>query len=109
MGRQSRPLTGEAKPQGWPTGAAIRACEFRRSATLCIEVAKGSKPTIWTEASRDAPRGNAPARLSKCMEEEQRCQSLRTYISTVMPAHSRPRDGVATLAYVAGIHALLCA
>ena len=25
-----------------------------------------------------------------------------------MPAHSRPKDGVATLAYVAGIHALLC-
>ena len=34
MGRQSRPLTGEALPQGRPTGAAIRACEFRRSATL---------------------------------------------------------------------------
>src|SRR3954452_22015889 len=52
MDRQSRPQTGEAMPQGWPTGAAIRACEFRRSATLCIEVAKGSKPTIWTEARR---------------------------------------------------------
>jgi len=25
-----------------------------------------------------------------------------------MPAHSRPKDGVAALAYVAGIHALLC-
>jgi hypothetical protein len=25
-----------------------------------------------------------------------------------MPAHSRPKDGVATLAYVAGIHTLLC-
>jgi len=36
-------------PQGWPTGAAIRACEFRRSATLYFEVAKGSKPTIGTE------------------------------------------------------------
>ena len=24
-----------------------------------------------------------------------------------MPAHSRPKDGVATLAYVAGIHAFL--
>jgi len=24
----------------------------------------------------------------------------------VMPAHSRPKDGVASLAYVAGIHAL---
>jgi hypothetical protein len=28
--------------------------------------------------------------------------------SAVMPAHSRPKDGVATLAYVTGIHALLC-
>jgi hypothetical protein len=26
--------------------------------------------------------------------------------SAVMPAHSRPKDGVASLAYVAGIHAL---
>ena len=25
-----------------------------------------------------------------------------------MPAHRRPKDGVATLAYVMGIHALLC-
>jgi hypothetical protein len=25
--------------------------------------------------------------------------------SAVMPAHSRPKDGVALLAYVAGIHA----
>src|SRR6266478_1804923 len=34
MGRQSRPLTGEAMPQGRPTGAAFRAREFRRSASL---------------------------------------------------------------------------
>src|SRR5882724_11109403 len=34
MDRQSRPLTGEAMPQGRPTGAAFRAREFRRSATL---------------------------------------------------------------------------
>ena len=27
--------TGWAKPQGWPTVAAFRGCEFRRSATLC--------------------------------------------------------------------------
>ena len=26
--------------------------------------------------------------------------------SVVMPAHSRPKDGVASLAYVAGIHVL---
>ena len=44
----------------------VPARDFRRSATLYFEVAKGSKPTIWTEARRDAPRGNAPARLEKC-------------------------------------------
>jgi len=27
--------------------------------------------------------------------------------SAVMPAHSRPKDGVASLAYVAGIHVFL--
>src|SRR6185369_12991056 len=58
---RSLPLEGQAMPQGRPMGAAFRAREFRRSATLCIEVAKGSKPTIWTEARRDVPRGNAPA------------------------------------------------
>jgi hypothetical protein len=26
----------------------------------------------------------------------------------VMPGHSRPEDGVASLAYVPGIHALFC-
>jgi len=34
-------------------------------------------------------------------------QPKPTVLSFVMPAHSRPKDGVATLAYVAGIHALL--
>ena len=37
MDRQSRPLTGWAKSQGWPTVAAFRGCEFRRSATLTFE------------------------------------------------------------------------
>jgi hypothetical protein len=37
MGRQSRPLTGEAMPQGRPMGAAFRAREFRRSASLTWE------------------------------------------------------------------------
>ena len=58
----SLPLEGQVRSQDGPTGAAIRAREFRRSATL-FGNAKGSKPTIWTEARRDAPRGNAPARL----------------------------------------------
>src|SRR5882757_7814947 len=32
--------------------------------------AKGSKPTIWTEARRDVPRGNAPPRLNEIDGEE---------------------------------------
>jgi hypothetical protein len=32
---------------------------------------------------------------------------FRASLTTVMPGHSRPQDGVATLAYVPGIHALL--
>src|ERR1051326_425677 len=32
--------------------------------------AKGSKPTIWTEARRDAPRGNAPARVKQISQRK---------------------------------------
>jgi hypothetical protein len=39
--------------------------------------------------------------------EKGRCRNLRTELSTVMAGHSRPKDGVAALAYVPAIHALL--
>ncbi len=45
MGRQSRPLTGGALPQGRPMGAAFRAREFRRSASL-LGRAKGSNKNL---------------------------------------------------------------
>ena len=32
----SLPLEGRAMPQGWPTAAAFRGSDFRRSATLCM-------------------------------------------------------------------------
>ena len=38
----SLPLEGPALPQGGPMGAAFRAREFRRSASLFIGTAKGS-------------------------------------------------------------------
>ena len=65
MGRQSRPLTGEAMPQGRPTGAAFRAREFRRSASLLLGVRRVRNRQFGTTVRRDAPRGNAPARLNK--------------------------------------------
>src|SRR5947207_11134210 len=65
MDRQSRPLTGEALPQGKPMGAAFRAREFRRSASLFLGVRRVRNRQFGTTARRDAPRGNAPARLSK--------------------------------------------
>src|SRR5947207_8596453 len=46
MGRQSRPLTGWVSPQGRPTVAAFRGCEFRRSASLFIGSAKGSNDNL---------------------------------------------------------------
>ena len=41
--------------------------------------AKGSKPTIWTEASRDAPRGNAPARHNTCTEKKTTMPKICTH------------------------------
>jgi hypothetical protein len=35
------------------------------------------------------------------------CAKRGIDLSAVMPAHSRPKDGVASLAYDAGIHVLL--
>src|SRR4051812_3896049 len=62
-------------PSAEGTGPTVRRATGRRSGPRLsalryplFEVAKGSKPTIWTETRRDAPRGNAPARLSNCME-----------------------------------------
>ena len=63
MDRQSRPLTGWVLPQGGPTGAAFRAREFRRSATLCWRGEGFETDNLARTARRDAPRGNAPARL----------------------------------------------
>jgi hypothetical protein len=82
--RRAGPRYGSAVPSRWRDRPCRKAGQwvgdpardFRRSATLCMEVAKGSKPTIWTEARRDAPRGNAPARNNTCTEKR-RCPDQR--------------------------------
>src|SRR3954468_21036326 len=65
----SLPLEGQARSQDGPTG---RRSGPRLSALRfpLFEVAKGSKPTIGTKARRDAPRGNAPARLTRGTEND---------------------------------------
>jgi hypothetical protein len=78
-------------PQGRPTGAAFRAREFRRSASLFIGSAKGSNRQFGTTARRDAPRGNAPARLDTCMEKE----TMPKFVQMTLHRHARaqPSEG----------------
>ena len=79
--RRAGPRYGPAVPSRWrdrsdrKTGQWVGdpARDFRRSATLYFEVAKGSKPTIWTETRRDVPRGNAPARVNTMHGGGRRC------------------------------------
>ena len=54
--------TGWVLPQGRPTAAADSAAANFGAPLPSDGGAKGSKPTIWTEARRDAPRGNNGAR-----------------------------------------------
>ena len=43
----------------------------------------------------------------KCPVERPGFLIFDVVLFSVMPAHSRPKDGVASLAYVAGIHVFL--
>src|SRR6266404_6229663 len=70
MGRQSRPLTGEAMPQGRPTGAAFRAREFRRSASLfweCegFETDNLARQPAGMRRAATLPHGSTQARRKK--------------------------------------------
>ena len=96
MGRQSRPLTGWVSPQGGPTAAADSAAANFGAPLPSDGGAKGSKPTIWTEARRDAPRGDDASHLNECMEET---TTVLTFAR--LPLHVMP-------GLVPGIHALLC-
>src|SRR5712671_4690887 len=67
MDRQFPPAGGTGHAARQANGSAFRPANF--GAPLpSVGGAKGSKPTIWTEASRDAPRGNAPARVITCAQ-----------------------------------------
>ena len=94
MGRQSRPLTGEAMPQGRPMGAAFRAREFRRSASLFLRLRR-----VRTDNLERQPAGMRRAATlphGSNTWRKKRCRNLCRCPSTVMPG------------LVPGIHALLC-
>ena len=60
----SLPLEGQVRSQDGPTGAAFRAREFRRSASLFLGLRRVRNRQFGTTVRRDAPRGNAPARVN---------------------------------------------
>ncbi len=66
----SLPLEGQVRSQDGPTGAAFRAREFRRSASLFLGLRRVRNRQFGTTARRDAPRGNAPARLNNDGEND---------------------------------------
>jgi len=81
----TRPITSVAPPGG--NGTIIRTCPVGYD---CACASEG----VAAPANSDEIR--------KFLREIMFVCSI-----PVMPAHSRPKDGVASLAYVAGIHVLL--
>ena len=57
--------------------------------------AKGSKPTIWTEARRDVPRGNAPPRFNEIHEGG---IPMSKFAQVTLHRHARPCAGHPRLA-----------
>jgi hypothetical protein len=65
----SLPLEGQVRSHDGPTGAAFRAREFRRSASLFLGLRRVRNRQFGTTVRRDAPRGNAPPRPKKMHRE----------------------------------------
>src|ERR1043166_7096554 len=82
----SLPPEGRALPQGQPMGAAFRACEFRRSATLCMGC-EGYETDNWDGEPTGMRRWQRGRTREQCKEE------------TAMPG--LPRDCFASLAMTA--------
>src|SRR4029077_11677834 len=64
MGRQFPPAGGTGPIARRANGCGVPRPRLSALRFPLFGSAKGSKPTIWTEARRDAPRGNAPARVN---------------------------------------------
>ncbi len=81
MDRQSRPLTGEAQPQGRPMGAAFRAREFRRSASLTwegegFETDNLARQSAGMRRAATLPLGSTNVRRNDEDEIEEACRLL---------------------------------
>src|SRR4051812_49282364 len=99
MGRQFPPAGGTGLAVRRANGSAFRPANF--GAPLPSDGdAKGSKPTIWTEARRDAPRGNAPARVNACTPQHMHREGITMLKFAPIPLHVMP-------GLVPGIHDLL--
>ena len=66
-------------------GAAFRAREFRRSASLLLGGRRVRNRQFGTTVRRDAPRGNAPARVVRCawskMHRERMTMSMVAHLT----------------------------
>src|SRR5260221_12883133 len=66
----SLPLEGQVRSQDGPTGAAFRAREFRRSASLFIGSAKGSNDNLERQPAGMRRAATLPHGSIKCTEKE---------------------------------------
>jgi len=88
--------------------------ELRGSAfdSSCPRLSRASTPFFALSACHARlyaghPRLYGPAKLKGVDGRDEPGHDVDTHcLSTVMPAHSRPKDGVLSHAYVAGIHVL---
>src|SRR3954466_13386383 len=69
--------TGEAMPQGRPTGAAFRVCEFRRSASLTWECEGFETDNLARQPAGMRRAATLQHAATKCTEKR-RCRNFRT-------------------------------
>ena len=109
--RRAGPRYGPAIPSADGIGSTVRRANGR--GVPCLRISALRYPHLegrrvrnrqfGTTARRDAPRGNAPAWHNTCTEKITMLKFTHLPLH-VMRGHSRPKDGVATLAYDPGIH-----
>ena len=73
----SLPLEGQVRSQDGPTGAAFRARDFRRSASLFWECEGFETDNLARQSAGMRRAATLPLGSTKYMKEEYRCRSLR--------------------------------
>jgi hypothetical protein len=90
MDRQSRPLTGWVSPQGRPTVAAFRGCEFRRSATLTWRGEGFETDNLARQSAGMRRAATMPLGSNKFMEKE---MTIFKFARLTRQRHARPCSG----------------